>query len=85
MDKKDQVSGSYRISDAILDVMLAGTDAGTVCHGGELISELQRRLTKRILDAEMEVHLGSRGRARSGQHSQDGADGPQVNAAGSGS
>ena len=37
MDKKDQVSGSNRISDAMLDEMLAGTDAATVFHSGELL------------------------------------------------
>ena len=57
MDRQDQGSGSHRISDVMLDAMLAGTDAATVFHSGELLSELRQRLAERILDAEMEVHL----------------------------
>ena len=44
MDQKGQGSGSHRISDAMLDTMLAGTtDAATVFHSGELLSELRGR------------------------------------------
>ena len=63
--------GSDRISDAMLDAMLAGTDAATVFHSGELLSELRQRLAERILDAE--VHLdqeveSERGNTRNGHH-----------------
>ena len=59
MTKKDQVRGSHRINDAMLDEMLAGTDAAAMFHSGELLSELRQRLAERILDAEMELHLDS--------------------------
>ncbi len=63
--------GSDRISDAMLDAMLAGTDVATVFHSGELLSELRQRLAERILDAE--VHLdqeveSERGNTRNGHH-----------------
>ncbi len=75
MEQKGQGSGSHRISDAMLDRMLAGTDAATVFHSGELLSELRQRqrLAERILDAEMEVHLdqgmeSERGNTRNGHN-----------------
>ena len=73
MTKKDQVSGTHRINDAMLDEMLAGTDAAAMFHSGELLSELRQRLAERILDAEMEVHLdqqveGERGNTRNGHN-----------------
>ena len=43
MTKKDQVRGSHRINDAMLDEMLTGTDAATRFHSGELFSELWQR------------------------------------------
>ena len=83
MDKKDQVNGSHRISDAMLDAMLAGT----VFHSGELLSELRQRLAEQILDAEMEVHLdqdveGERGNTRNGHHRKTVLDGQWLHAAG---
>ena len=73
MYQKGQGSGSHRISDAMLDTTLAGTDAATVFHSGELFSELRQRLAERILDAEMEVHLdqgmeSERGNTRNGHN-----------------
>ena len=73
MTKKDQVSSSHRINEAMLDEMLAGTDAAAMFHSGELLSELRQRLAERILDAEMEVHLdqqvaGERGNTRNGHN-----------------
>ena len=73
MTKKDQVSGTHRINDAMLDEMLAGTDAAAMFHSGGLLSELRQRLAERILDAEMEVHLdqqveGERGNTRNGHN-----------------
>ena len=55
------------------DAWLAGTDAATVFHSGELLSELRQRLAERILDAEMEVHLdqgmeSERGNTRNGHN-----------------
>ena len=73
MAKKDQVRGLNQINDAMLDEVLAGTDAAAMFHSGELLSELRQRLAERILDAEMEVHLDQevereRGNTRNGHN-----------------
>ena len=46
-----------RISDALLDELLAGQDASEVFSGGTLIDELKKAVAERALDAEMEAHL----------------------------
>ena len=46
-----------RITDEMLDQMLANEDAAALFHGGELFAELRAKLAERILDAEMDAHL----------------------------
>ena len=46
-----------RISDAILDQLLAGTDAKTAFDPNGLIDDLKKALAERVLNAEMDHHL----------------------------
>jgi hypothetical protein len=50
-----------RIPDAILDQLLAGTEARTVFDQGGLLDELKKALTERALNAEMDHHLAEDG------------------------
>jgi len=43
----------------LLDQLLEGSDPATVFESDGLVDELKRALAERILDAEMDVHLGS--------------------------
>ena len=88
MTKKDQVRGSHRINDSMLDEMLEGTDAAAMVHSGELLLELLQRLAERISGCGDGAASGSVSGRRARQHSQraqpqDGADGRWVDAAGS--
>lgn len=49
------------IPDAILDQLLAGSDAKTAFDGGGLIDQLKKALAERALNAEMDHHLSSGG------------------------
>ena len=52
-----------RISEELLDELLAGQDAAEVFRSGELIDELKKAVAERALDAEMDAHLeGGAGR-----------------------
>ena len=46
-----------RISDAILDQLLAGADAKTAFDPNGLIDDLKKALAERVLNAEMDHHL----------------------------
>ena len=46
-----------RISDAVLDQLLAGTDPTTVFDPNGLIDDLKKALAERVLNAEMDHHL----------------------------
>ncbi len=46
-----------RISEALLDELLAGQDAAEVFRDGSLIDDLKKAVAERALDAEMDAHL----------------------------
>ena len=46
-----------RISEALLDELLAGEDPARVFRDGGLIDDLKKAVAERALDAEMEAHL----------------------------
>src|SRR6202041_1508254 len=48
-----------RIPDAILDQLLAGADAKTLFDPNGLLDDLKKALAERVLNAEMDHHLGS--------------------------
>ena len=57
-----------RISNELLDELLAGEDPREAFQSGELFADLQKSLAERALHAEMEVHLASEEEAGSGNH-----------------
>src|ERR1044071_3951450 len=46
-----------RISDAVLDQLLAGADPKSVFEPNGLIDDLKKALAERVLNAEMDHHL----------------------------
>src|ERR1043165_4848782 len=48
-----------RISDAVLDQLLAGADPKSVFEPNGLIDDLKKALAERVLNAEMDHHLAS--------------------------
>ncbi len=54
------------IGDEVLDQLLTGRDPATVFESGGLIDELKKRLAERMLNAEMDHHLGDG--AQAGNH-----------------
>ena len=46
------------IADEVLDQLLEGRDPATVFETGGLVDELKKRLAERMLNAEMDHHLG---------------------------
>jgi putative transposase len=46
------------IADELLDRFLSGTDAATALQQGGLLDELKKALAERVLNAEMDHHLG---------------------------
>ena len=46
-----------RISEALLDELLAGQDPAAVFRDGSLIDDLKKAVAERALDAEMDAHL----------------------------
>ena len=52
-----------RIPDAILDQLLAGSEAKTAFEAGGLLDELKKALAERALNAEMDHHLAGDGEA----------------------
>ena len=60
-------------TDEMLDELLQGEDPGSELENGDLPMELRRRLTERMLNAEMDVHLShaeesERGNRRNGHN-----------------
>ena len=47
------------ITDEVLDQLLAGRDPATVFENGGLVDELKKRLAERMLNGELEHHLGT--------------------------
>lgn len=56
------------IADEVVDQLLAGRDPSTVFESGGLIDELKKRLAERMLNAEMDHHLGSGTEQEAGNH-----------------
>jgi putative transposase len=56
------------IADEVVDQLLAGRDPATVFASGGLLDELKKRLAERMLNAEMEQHLGGAAEAEAGNH-----------------
>lgn len=56
------------IADEVVDRLLDGRDPATVFSSGGLIDELKKRLAERILNAEMDHHLGSTEQEAAGNH-----------------
>ena len=56
------------IPPEVLDRLLDGTDPQKVFESDGLIDELKRALAERILDAEMDVHLGGEVEHARGNH-----------------
>jgi putative transposase len=52
------------ITDAVVDQLLAGRDPATVFESGGLVDELKKRLAERMLNGELEHHLGGRRRKK---------------------
>ncbi len=56
------------VSAELLDELLAGQDPATVLTSGGLLGDLKKALAERMLNAEMEVHLGSEAEQEAGNH-----------------
>ena len=52
-----QTREGRRISEELLDELLAGEDPGEVLRYGGLIADLKKAVAERALDAEMDAHL----------------------------
>lgn len=51
------------IPDALLDQLLAGSDAAAELNSGGLLDALKKALAERALNAEMDYHLGDEAEA----------------------
>ena len=60
--------GKPKIPPEVLDQLLEGSDPKSVFESEGLLDELKKALAERILDAEMDVHLGSEVEKVSGNH-----------------
>jgi putative transposase len=56
------------IGDEVLDQLLEGRDPATVFESGGLVDELKKRLAERMLNAEMDHHLGGEAEQETGNH-----------------
>src|SRR6201981_1785260 len=56
------------ISDEVVDQLLAGREPSTVFETGGLVDELKKRLAERMLNAEMDHHLGTEAEEEAGNH-----------------
>ena len=52
-----QTREGRRISDEMLDELLAGDDPAEVFRSGRLVDDLKKAVAERALDAEMDAHL----------------------------
>ena len=57
-----------RISEELLDELLAGQDAAEVFRSGELIDDLKKAVAERALDAGMDAHLEGEAERDAGNH-----------------
>ena len=58
------MAAEVRFKKELLDELLAGHDAKTVFENDGLLDELKKALAERILNAEMDHHLGQDGSRR---------------------
>lgn len=56
------------ITDEVLDQLLAGRDPATVFENGGLVDELKKRLAERMLNGELDYHLGTATEQEAGNH-----------------
>src|ERR1700716_1142482 len=56
------------IADEVLDRLLEGRDPASVFATGGLVDELKKRLAERMLNAEMDHHLGTEAEEEAGNH-----------------
>src|ERR1700716_4365313 len=56
------------IADEVLDRLLEGRDPAMVFETGGLVDELKKRLAERMLNAEMDHHLGTEAEEEAGNH-----------------
>jgi len=56
------------ITDKMVDELLSGRDPATVFESGGLIDELKKRLAERMLNGEMDHHLGAPAEEEAGNH-----------------
>src|ERR1700739_810600 len=56
------------IADEVVDQLLAGRDPSSVFESGGLIDELKKRLAERMLNAELDHHLGNTAEEDAGSH-----------------
>jgi len=56
------------ISDEVVDQLLAGRDPASVFESGGLVDELKKRLAERMLNGEMDHHLGGEAEEETGNH-----------------
>ncbi len=56
------------IADEVVDQLLAGRDPATVFESGGLVDELKKRLAERMLNGEMDRHLGGEAEEQAGNH-----------------
>ena len=57
-----------RISEQLLDELLAGQDPAEVFRSGELIDDHKKAVAERALDAEMDAHLEGEAERGAGNH-----------------
>src|SRR5208282_1257643 len=57
-----------RIGDEVVDQLLEGRDPATVFESGGLVDELKKRLAERMLNGELEHHLGTAVEEEAGNH-----------------
>ncbi len=57
-----------RITDEVVDQLLAGRDPATVFESGGLVDELKKRLAERILNGELDHHLSAEAEEEAGNH-----------------
>ena len=57
-----------RFSAELPDELLEGQDPAMVLRSDGLVGELKKALVERLLNAEMDVHLGEQGEREAGNH-----------------
>lgn len=62
------MASERKIDAKLIDELLAGQDPETVLSSDGLLGELKKALAERMLDAEMDVHLGAEGEQAAGNH-----------------